>query len=389
MSRVVRVRKARKGPKPKVELVPWPANQNRAGKRRIKAAKAVNRGTKRRNRPRPNRSGGGGASGMGSTRTGQRTRKSCTVVEDEFISAVTVGNQPNFNAVAYPINPGQSQTFPWLAKEAAQWEKYTFEMLEFYYKREVSEFATAGQQGKVIMSVDYDASDAPPSSKQQMEDTDPHVDNMPCENNRLRLNRRDMHGLVNLPKYVRIGGLPGSTDIKTYDVGNLFVATQGIPSNTEVGELRVRYRVKFEIPVLESVTTAPANNQVGLYRGINVNTSGVTTVQPMAVTVQNGIGAVDTAGQFVFPAGNYNIDVNADVTSTTLSQCTLDIFKNGVSYDGAAWSSNFQATGGTVVTANLNKSTFIQSNGTDLYSVVVFASGTTPNVAAQLRITAI
>jgi hypothetical protein len=310
-------------------------------------------------------------------------------VEDEFISAVTVANQPNFNLASYPINPGQASTFPWLSKEAAQWEKYTFEMLEFYYKREVSEFATAGQQGKVIMSVDYDASDSPPSSKQQMEDTDPHVDNMPCENNRLRLNRRDMHGLVNLPKYVRIGGLPGSTDIKTYDVGNLFVATQGIPSNTEVGELRVRYRVKFEIPVLESVTTAPANNQVALFKGLNAQTNGVPTIQPLAVTVYNGIGAVDTAGSIVLPAGNYTVDVNVTGSSaSTITSVTMDLFKNGASLDGAGWPSVWVGPA-TTLDVNISKIAFIQSNGTDAYTIVVTVNGTTPNVATMLRVTAI
>jgi hypothetical protein len=311
-------------------------------------------------------------------------------VEDEFIGAVTVANQPNFNVVSFPINPGQAATFPWLSKEAAQWEKYTFEMLEFYYKREVSEFATAGQQGKVILSVDYDASDAPPSSKQQMEDTDPHVDNMPCENNKLRLNRRDMHGLVNLPKFVRIGGLPGSSDIKNYDVGNLFVATQGVPSNTEVGELRVRYRVRFEIPVLESVVTAPANNQVSFLQGVSAPLSGVSTVIPFGTTVYNGVNVVNTAGQMVLPAGNYNMETVISAAGTVITQVILDIFKNGAALNPGFASIFVVGAGAAVADTNLSKIAFIQSNGTDAYTVLASVTATgTPGILGQVRFTAI
>jgi len=310
-------------------------------------------------------------------------------VEDEFIGAVTVANQPNFNVVSFPINPGQAATFPWLSKEAAQWEKYTFEMLEFYYKREVSEFATAGQQGKVILSVDYDASDAPPSSKQQMEDTDPHVDNMPCENNKLRLNRRDMHGLVNLPKFVRIGGLPGSSDIKNYDVGNLFVATQGIPSNTEVGELRVRYRVRFEIPVLESVTTAPANNQVAFLSSVSAPTSGVPTVVPLGTINYNGVNLVNNGGVIILPSGNYTLDTTVEGTGTAVTSLVVDVLKNGATL--GTFAQAFAASAGAIVTnTTVPKMAFIQSNGTDTYAISATLTATgTPGIVANARFTAI
>jgi len=385
----VKTRKPRnRKPRTKVEVIPWPKNQTSAGKARVRAAKA-------RQRPKRKRRNPSGASGVGSTKTGQRTRKSCVVVEDEYIAAIVVANQPAFNVVSYPINPGQAITFPWLAKEAAQWEKYTFEMLEFYVKREVSEFAPAGQQGKVILSVDFDASDAPPATKQQMEDTDPHVDAMPCENQRLRLNRRDLHGPMTLAKYVRLGGLPGSSDIKTYDVGNLNVATQGIPSNTEVGELRVRYRCRFEIPVLESVTTAPANHSVSLYAqvpGVEQTYGGGERSILQMPTVVNGLGLTNSAGVITMvDSGNFNVDFSGTVGMTTsgLSQdVQVQLLVNTIPVAQYYSSIDYNLVDADWNVASGSLTWFLQAKKGDVIGIQIYFPNLAGYASGQLRVTA-
>lgn len=211
---------------------------------------------------------------------------------------------------------------------------------------------------------------------------------MPCENTVLRLNRRDMHGLTNLPKFVRPGGLPGASDIKNYDVGNLFVATQGITANSEVGELHVRYTVRFEVPVLESGTTAPQNNQVSLFKQTTqAVTAAVPTVNTLSTIVTNGVVAVNTAGSIVLPPGNYLLDVDSTGNGTAVAILTVDIFKNGVSADGVAFQ---QTSAGGLLQQSGSKSTYVTSNGTDAFTVIttVTASGS-PTVSSVLRITAI
>jgi len=314
---------------------------------------------------------GGMASGVGNTNFKQQNVRSITVSNEEFIGAVTVANQPNFNVVSYPINPGQATTFPWLSKQAAQWEKYRFQKLEFFFKREVSEFSTAGQAGKVILSVDFDASDAPPGTKQQMEDTIPHADGMPCENISLRLPPKQMHPSQSVAHYVRIGGLPGNSDIKTFDVGLLHVATQGIPSNTEVGELRVRYSVTFTVPVLENLVGVPAN--YSCYNAassalVSTNTT-IQTVIPLATTVLvNGINAINAAGVITLPAGNYEISgqiaFDDNATGSVITLATFDLMKNGATL---LKNSRLQIGAAAVcVDTTLNISpTFVTMNGTD------------------------
>jgi len=321
-----------------------------------------------------------------------RGRRSCVVEEDEFIAEVVGSNSSTTPTVAtYPLNPGQVVTFPWLAKQAAQWEKYHFEFLEFYYKPEVSGFATEGQSGKVIFSVDYDASDAPPSTKQQAEDTDPHCDAMPYQAMALALAPRQMFQLAD-SKYVRPGGLPGSSDIKTYDAGNLNVLTQNNGGTNAIGELHVRYRVRFEVPVLESAVAAPANNQVALFFSSTSEalSTGVSKTLAFATAGTNGISAVNTTGSIVLPAGNYMVDVDV-VTSDTHAESfevTSSLLINSALV-------SFAQDGPFTLTAlgNISQSItwWFASNGTEAMSVQVDAIGAAGSLTAfgTLRIVAI
>lgn len=336
----------------------------------------------------------------GSTLTGQRAKRTCVIEEDEFIAAVL--GSVAFTNTAYSINPGQAATFPWLSRQAAQWEKYHFERLEFYYKRDVSEFATNGTTGKVMMSVDFDASDPPPASKQQIEDTDPRVDGMPCENNRLVLAAKDLHSLFPV-LYVRTGGLPGSSDIKTYDVGNFNIATQGNQNASEIGELRVRYRVRFSVPVLENLTSPKTNHSVWsatTYGAMLIEVIPYSTITPVIYNGQilNGLGLVETAvpGVFTFPsAGNYLVDWDTHFEwsggSTSHTFAAMTTYINGAQqFPGS--SNTFAA--GTINDISMSISGEFYSISTgDTISFVVEGDGTVGegslNVVSNARIVSV
>jgi len=266
----------------------------------------------------------------GSTRNSQNTRQRAVFEEDEYIGEIT--GTVAFQNTQFQVNPGQVGTFPWLSTIAARFEKYRFQYLEFYYKREVSEFATAGQTGKVIMSFDTDALDAPPASKQQMEDTVPHVDAMPCENMRLVIAPQYLHGQTDA-YYVRPGGLPAGGDIKTYDVGNLNVGTIATTAAV-VGELHVRYRVELMIPVLEN-QLVQAPRSAAYFQSAAGEASGgtgVATTLLLATATQNGLGIVNTAGSMVPPVGSYLVTAVNTALNTVpgdLTASVLNFKKNG------------------------------------------------------------
>lgn len=322
--------------------------------------------------------------GMGAQNRSAGLRRTKRVENDEFIVAISSASVgANFGNTAFACNPGQASTFPWLAGEATQWEKYRFEYLEFYYEHDVSSFATAGTTGKVIMSFDYDAADSPPTTKQQMLDTQPHADGMPNEDFGMSMDPPDLDGRTDL-HYVRLAGLPGGADIRLYDVGNLNVATQGIASSaTELGELHVRYAVVFEVPILSSDSkAAPANNQVSWFQATTgqVLTTTVPTTLLLATALANGLAVVNTAGSMVPPAGNYLVDYYAKSLDSAAEafDAILDFQKNAASVNistATRVEDKVQASIGAGSVLTSGGSAFVTANGTDAFTLVGTMTG--------------
>jgi hypothetical protein len=265
-----------------------------------------------------------------SSSNSSRVRKTHLLEEDEYIA--DIAGSVGFATTAYPINPGQSSTFPWGNKIAALYEKYEFQMLEFYYRREVSEFATNGQAGKIMLSCDYDASDSAPTTKQQVLDTEPHVDGMPCtETITLRVDPRQMRRQDGC--YVRPGVQPPNTDIKTYDAGNLFVSTFGNTNATVIGELRVRYKCLVSVPVLESaiggsgavgsffqVTSSLSGEPVAASATYQVDFAAATS----PIVIANGIGAtLASSGLITLPVGSYLIENMSNTSTPSAANITI------------------------------------------------------------------
>jgi hypothetical protein len=319
-------------------------------------------------------------SGVKGTRQneGFGNKKRIIVKETEYIGEVTVSNQPNFqNLYTLPCNPGQSSTFPWLYTIAKNYEKYRFLELCFFYKPEVTEFTSNVNTGKVILSADYDASDAAPSTKQQMEDVDPHADGMPYQLIQLTLDPRQMFQMSDA-RYVRIAGLPGSSDIKTYDCANFFLAVQGQVANSTIGELHVRYTVELSVPVIEDVVQAPINYSVTSFQDTAASLTTATPYQPLlnaasstSVVKVNGIGVVNTAGSIVPPAGNYLWFANStgSTTGNYLSSFVLDFNKNGITQEAATLTVNTD-----VSSIPLSINGFVSCNGTDALTLSITAT---------------
>jgi hypothetical protein len=289
----------------------------------------------------------GGALGLGSGVSGVTNRKSQIISEDEYIGEIY--GSVEYATTAYSVNPGQAGTFPWGNKIASLYEEYDFTKLEFYYKREVSEFATNGQAGKVILSFDYNASSPPPATKQQVEDMVPHQDGMPCtpvillsvDCSRIRKNSS---------KFVRTGAQPANTDIKTYDAGNLFVSTQGNTNTNLIGELRVRYTCKLQEPVLIGdatslvyghLHTSGTSTSLGPWTGATVpSQEGLTITTPTLSSVL--IDGLTSGVEYLL---DYFIESSSLATSPTLSITSGGSFTNTL--DGDAVGEITYADGGS------------------------------------------
>jgi hypothetical protein len=158
-----------------------------------------------------------------------------TVAHRSFL--LPVNNSLNFAAISVPCNPGLSGSFPWLAKLARRYEQYRFKKLRFEYRS----VAASSTSGVVMMSFDYDAADSGPATKAEQAQTIPNSETNVWMNNDLSV-RPGPEWL-----FVRAGVLATNLDVKTYDMGNMWLSSS-YGNNVTGGELYVEYTVELRRP---------------------------------------------------------------------------------------------------------------------------------------------
>lgn len=139
------------------------------------------------------------------------------------------------------LNPANSVLCPWLSRIAAGYELYRFRRLSMIYTPTCSS-TTAGM---VVMAYDYDATDAPPTTKQTLSGYEGAV--------RGNVWNRQTSNFVPTANWYYTGltsttsGPPG-TDQKFYDCGKFLFGVFNQTASGPVGELSVSYTVEFAKP---------------------------------------------------------------------------------------------------------------------------------------------
>jgi hypothetical protein len=325
----------------------------------------------------------GGKSGFGN-------KKCITISETEYIQEYTTAAATSgafYVGSSLPVNPGQASTFPWLSTIAANYQKYKFLALEFFYEPEVTQYAPTGANiGKVVMAAEYNSSLGAPNNKEDMEDIEPNANDMPYEVIKLRLDPKELNPNSDA-KFIRSAGLPGGSDIKTYDCANIFVANQGQTAATTVlGELHVRYTVMLCDPIILGQLGVPNNYSVTSLQDTGAALTNGINYQPLLAAVSsanvvntNGVGVINKVGSIVPPLGNYLWFVQSTAVNTgqNLTGFSVQMQKNG-STQGVS----DQVTSNALLALNLsvNSQGFVSCNGTDAITFILtayFASGTT------------
>jgi len=234
--------------------------------------------------------------------------KSCCITHRERIGTI-LGSTSFTVQQSYAVNPGQSATFPWLSGIANRFESYSFDSLSFEFKTKTATTAT----GDVILTVDYDASDAAPTDSIQAEAYDETTSGAPWQNVTHICKRGNLQKMK--MNFVRGDSQPSSTDIKMYDIGNLFVCTENQASAALVGYLYVSYTVRFFTPQLRS-------NDIGVVGGLVTGATSMTAANPFGTgasvdSYSRGI-QVNGASRFTFVnPGTYTMTFN--LTGTVIS----------------------------------------------------------------------
>lgn len=170
-----------------------------------------------------------------------RTKDTTVISHREFITDVS--GHSGFTATKYAINPGNPDVFQWLSDVANQYETYHFTKLVFCFETSKS----CDTDGSVMMAVDFDAKDPPPTDKQELMSYAGAIRGAPWSEFSYVCTPSDLQKFVK-ERYVREANTGVNDDIKTYDVGNLFFATSGFEETTPIGELYVDYTVVFKTP---------------------------------------------------------------------------------------------------------------------------------------------
>lgn len=203
-----------------------------------------------------------------------------------------------FKNNSFPINPGMSDTFPWLSAIAQNYEQYRFNGLVFMFKSTTSDSIASTTNmglGQVILATEYNSQTPPFENDLQM---------LGCTfSNSDKPSQDIMHAVECAPVEsqmklwnVRSGDVPSGADIRLYDVGHFQIATLGMgAAYTGMGQLWVTYDVTFVKSVM--------NNELGF----NINTDA------FALTTPTG-GAPFGAAQVEGKGSNLGLTFNAPGT---------------------------------------------------------------------------
>lgn len=290
---------------------------------------------------------------------------SCNIKHVEYVSDVT--GSAVFASTAVAIQPGLVSSFPWLSNIARRFETYHFRVLRIWY---LVESATS-ETGFILYAVDYDAADAAPTSKLQAMSYEESVRGVPWEE------FCHVCQSANLSKYkqyyVRNAALASNLDIKTYDVGNLFICTGGNVGTAGRGELYFEYDIDLFTPQLHLEDQVSGGSIAG---GGNMSAASPLGDAPVVDPQSVGLAALASVVTLSYP-GTYafaGLLTGNTITAFGLTGSTgVTVTVTGVPASGGATA----AMEGSVI-STVTGGTFTVTSSAVVVSACVIRLGNSP-----------
>lgn len=207
----------------------------------------------------------------------------------EYVGDIIATGSNNFSVTAFPLNPGISGSFPWLANLAINYQQYEWMGMIWEFISTCSDDTGGASMGMgtVIMATDYDAVDVDFTSKLAMENSQYCISAKPSSN-QCHIIECAPHRSADTIKYVRSGAPGPNQDLRFMDHGNFQIALSGTAAasaGTVLGELWCTYDVVLYKPQLTG----------GLVGGnILFDHVKLTTTQASTITSTNHFGTSGT-----------------------------------------------------------------------------------------------
>jgi len=221
----------------------------------------------------------------------------------------------------------------WLPTQAVGWETYQWHSI-------VAESLTrtgSNVPGSIQLCPDYDASDAAPTDEFSESSYKDLCEDAPWKTIRCTMPGSRLH--PNGKKFIRFGAV-ASTDVKTYDAGNLFVTTT---DGTAVpwAKLWIHYDVTLFTPQL------PPGGMVALSNVLHITGTTPTTAnsfpnQTVGANSNSGIATVPATGEII----TFNVPGRYMVNYSTTSTTNTPAGNPAVSATGSLVTSYYGATFG-------------------------------------------
>lgn len=260
----------------------------------------------------------------------------------EFIKDIVA--TADFTIEKFPINPGQVKTFPWLASSSGPaYDQYKMRGMIVEFKSTSSDAVLSSSAstglGSVMIATDYDALDAPYPNKRAMLNSEFACSSKPSCSFIHPIECKSSVTPAHM-QYVRTTpGFPAGGDPRWYDLGNFYVATEGMQnseSTSVIGELWVSYEVELYKPQLSPIGDDDYPSDIFKLSGQTSSTWLANAVP----NTENTLGGTTDSGTYYFPTsvddGKYLVTYYASGTtavigevSTLLTNCAyVDVYRS-------------------------------------------------------------
>jgi hypothetical protein len=176
---------------------------------------------------------------------------SIRVTHKEYLGNVLGSEQ--FASTVYRLNPGISDSFPWLAGIARNYQQFRFNgmLFEFVSTSAFALNSTNSALGKVILATNYNAEDDPFTSTVAMLSTQFSNYGRPAESMTHAIECAPSETPTDL-LYIRTDVEEKGRDLRFTDLGFTQISTEGMQSGAEIGGLWVTYDVTFTKPIINT-----------------------------------------------------------------------------------------------------------------------------------------
>lgn len=216
------------------------------------------------------------------------------------------------------LNPALGTLGPWLGLISQNFEMYHINSLKFHF---VSS-APSSTSGTMYMAIDYDSADAPPLTKAALLSNSSAVGtSIWCPTT---LAYQPLKASDQIGKYTRQLSVAG-TDIKTYDVGILYLATES-SYTLSPGDLYCEYDITLKIPQVPS-TTALATSMKSTHAGtglldvsnpVDSRIGNIAIAEPLEPGLNNGLWRFYAPGQYLLSLAVQGTSTGAGVAVTPI-----------------------------------------------------------------------